>query len=159
MDKLLKIIEKNPRLTNAEIAVILGVSEQDVFDKIKLYEETGVIKGYRAIIDKNKTDTHSVTAIIEIKVHPKFSRGFEEIAERISRFTEVESVYLMSGTYDICCIVEDRSFEEVALFIANRLSPLEDVLSTSTNFVLKKYKQQGVNFCNISNDDRRTISL
>ncbi len=159
MDKLLKLIEKNPRLSNEEIAVMLGVSEKEVKDKIRLYEDSGVIKGYRALIDKDKANAQTVTALIEIKVQPKFGHGFDEVAQRIAQLDEVESVYLISGGYDLCCIVEDRSFEEVALFVVKRLSPLEDVVSTATNFILKKYKEQGVLFTEQRKDDRGTISL
>lgn len=97
MDKLLSLIEKNPRLSNKEIAVMLGAEEKDIEEKIRLYEETGVIKGYRAMLDKDKANAQTVTALIEIKVHPKFEHGFDEIAQRISQLEEVESVYLMSG--------------------------------------------------------------
>jgi len=158
MERLLDLIENNPRLTNAELAVMLGVTEEEVKKQIKAYEESGVIKGYRAIIDKDKKD-QTVTALIEIKVHPKFDHGFEEIAERISRFDEVESVYLMSGSYDLCCLVNNKSFQEVAMFVARRLSTLEDVISTSTNFILKRYKEQDVILFEAPKDDRGNISL
>jgi DNA-binding Lrp family transcriptional regulator len=159
MDRLLYLIEKNPRLTNEELAVMLGLTEQEVTEQIRLYEESGVIKGYRAIIDKEKAHAQSVTALIEIKVQPKFGHGFDEVAERISALEEVESIYLMSGGYDLCCIVKNKSFEEVAMFVVKRLSPLEDVVSTKTNFILKKYKEQGVFFTEVPKDDRRKISL
>ncbi len=159
MENLLYLIEKNPRLTNSELAVMLGTTEKDVTDKIRLYEETGVIKGYRALIDKEKCDVQTVTALIEIKVQPKFGHGFDDIASRISKLEEVESVYLMSGGYDICCMVTDKSFHEVAMFVAKRLSPLEDVVSTTTHFILKKYKEQGIFFTSKPKDDRGNISL
>ncbi len=159
MDRLLYLLETNPRLTNAELAVMLGVSEDEVKEQIELYEKTGIIKGYRAIIDKDKAQAHTVTALIEIKVQPRFGHGFDNIAERISQLDEVESIYLMSGGYDLCCLVSDKSFEEVAMFVAKRLSPLEDVVSTTTHFILKKYKDQGVFFTTKQADDRGTISL
>lgn len=159
MDRLLYLLETNPRLSNEELAVMLGVTEEEVKAQIKLYEDSGVIKGYRALIDKDKAHAQTVTALIEIKVQPKFGHGFDEVAERIARLDEVESVYLISGGYDLCCIVEDRSFEEVAMFVVKRLSPLEDVVSTATNFILKKYKEQGVLFTQNQRDDRGTISL
>ena len=99
MDKLLNLIEKNPRLSNKEIAVMLGIDEKEVEEKIRLYEDTGVIKGYRAMIDKDKAQAQTVTALIEIKVHPKFEHGFDEVAQQISSLEEVESVYLMSGGF------------------------------------------------------------
>lgn len=159
MDRLLYLFETNPRLTNEELAVMLGITEEEVKEKIRLYEESGIIKGYRAILDKEKVHEQSVTALIEIKVQPKFGHGFDEVAQRIANLDEVESIYLMSGGYDLCCIVEDKSFEEVAMFVVKRLSPLEDVVSTATNFILKKYKQQGVNFTDDQKDDRGTYSF
>ncbi|WP_294775830.1 Lrp/AsnC family transcriptional regulator [uncultured Eubacterium sp.] len=159
MDRLLYLLETNPRLTNAELAVMLGVSENEVKEQIRIYEESGVIKGYRAIIDKDKVNAKSCTALIEIKVQPKFGHGFDEVAQRIANLEEVESIYLMSGGYDLCCIVQNKSFEEVAMFVVKRLSPLEDVVSTTTNFILKKYKEQGISFAEPTKDDRGTISL
>ena len=159
MDRLLYLLEQNPRLSNAELAVMLGVTEQEVAEQIKLYEDTGIIKGYRTIIDKEKAQAQTVTALIEIKVQPRFGHGFENIAERIAALDEVESVYLMSGGYDLCCMVTNKSFQEVAMFVAKRLSPLEDVMSTTTHFILKKYKEQGVFFTQKPKDDRGTISL
>lgn len=159
MDRLLYILEQNPRLSNAEIATMLGVTEEEVKQQIRIYEESGVIKGYRAIIDKNKAYTQNCTALIEIKVQPKFGHGFDEVAERIANLEEVESIYLMSGGYDLCCIVQDKSFEEVAMFVVKRLSPLEDVVSTKTNFILKKYKEQGISFAETQIDDRGTYSF
>ncbi|MBQ8077030.1 MAG: Lrp/AsnC family transcriptional regulator [Eubacterium sp.] len=159
MDRLLDLIEKNPRLTNAELAVMLGTTEEQVKEQIKTLEESGIIKGYRAIIDKDKAAMQNVTALIEIKVHPKFAHGFEEIAERISQFDEVESVYLMSGGYDLCALVNNKSFQEVAMFVARRLSTLEDVLSTATHFILKRYKEQDIIMFDKPKDDRGNISL
>ncbi|MBQ9229502.1 MAG: Lrp/AsnC family transcriptional regulator [Eubacterium sp.] len=159
MDRLLYLLENNPRLSNAELAVLLGVTEEEVAEQIKLYEDTGIIKGYRAIIDKDKALAQTVTALIEIKVQPKFGHGFDNIAERIARLDEVESIYLMSGGYDLCVLVNDKSFQEVAMFVAKRLSPLEDVVSTTTHFILKRYKEQGVPFITAEKDDRGTISL
>ena len=159
MEKLLAILEKNPRLTDAEIAVMLGTGEEEVKTQIAELEKSGIIKGYRAIIDKDKTENQTVTALIEIQVHPKYDHGFEEIAEKISNFSEVESVYLMSGGYDLCCLVNNKTFQEVAMFVAKRLSTLEDVISTKTNFILKRYKEQDVILFDSKTDDRRTISF
>lgn len=159
MDKLLEIIEKNPRLTDREIAVMLGDSEDNVKKRIREYEESGTIKGYRAMIDKDKANALSVTALIEIKVQPKLGHGFDAVAKRISELEEVESVYLMSGGFDLCCLVSDKSFQEVAMFVANRLSPMEGVVSTATHFMLKKYKDQGVFFTDAPKDDRGNISF
>ncbi|HBN38760.1 MAG TPA: AsnC family transcriptional regulator [Ruminococcaceae bacterium] len=159
MDKLLSLIEKNPRLSNQEIAVMLGEDEKAVEEKIRVYEETGVIKGYRAMIDGEMTDSQTVTALIEIKVHPKFEHGFDEVAQRIAQLDEVESVYLMSGGFDLCCMVTDKSFQEVAMFVASRLAPMDSVMSTATHFILKKFKEQGVMFSKPLKDDRGNISF
>ena len=159
MERLLDLLEKNPRLTNAELAVMLGETEEDIKKQIKSLEDCGIIKGYRAIIDKDKTAMQNVTALIEIKVHPKFDHGFEEIAERIALFDEVESVYLMSGGYDLCALVNNKTFQEVAMFVARRLSTLEDVISTATHFILKRYKEQDIILFDAQNDDRGNISL
>lgn len=159
MDRLLSVIEKNPRLSDKEIAVMLGVTEEQVTKQIREYEQSGVIKGYRAMIDKDNTDSQTVTALIEIKVQPKFGHGFEEIARKIAELEEVESVYLMSGGFDLAVMVTDKSFQEVAMFVAKRLSPMDSVVSTATHFILKKYKEQGVSFTEAPKDDRGNISL
>lgn len=159
MDKLLSLIEKNPRLSNQEIAVMLSEDEKAVEERIRVYEETGVIKGYRAMIDGEMTDSQTVTALIEIKVHPKFEHGFDEVAQRIAQLDEVESVYLMSGGFDLCCMVTDKSFQEVAMFVASRLAPMDSVMSTATHFILKKFKEQGVMFSKPLKDDRGNISF
>ena len=149
MDKLLEIIEKNPRLSNSEIAVMLGKSEEETEEQIRLYEKSGIIKGYRAMIDKNKANSQTVTALIEIRVQPKFGHGFDEIANRIAALEEVESIYLMSGGFDLCCMVSDKSFEEIALFVANRLSPLDGVMSTATHFILKNIRSRAYTLQNL----------
>ena len=158
-EKLLSLIEENARLTNKEISVMLGLSEQDVENEIKSLEDNGVIKGYKAIVDIEKTNSETVSALIEIKIQPKYGHGFNDVAERISKLDEVESVFLMSGAFDLAVMVTDRSFHEVAMFVAERLSPLEGVVSTATHFILKKYKEKGVFFNAEQKDDRGTISL
>ena len=114
---------------------------------------------YCAILDKEKAGDETVTALIEIKVQPKFGHGFDDIARRIAALEEVESIFLMSGGYDLCCLVTDKSFQEVSMFVASRLSPMEDVVSTATHFILKKYKEQGMLFAQKNTDDRGNISL
>ena len=159
MNKLLKILENNARLTNKEIAVMLDKSEKEVENDITLLEDTGILKGYKAIIDKDKAEVETVTALIEIKVQPKYGHGFNDVANRISQLEEVESIYLMSGGFDFAVMVNDKSFQEVAMFVANRLSPLEGVVSTATHFILKRYKEQGVIFSDEFKDDRGIVSL
>lgn len=159
MNKLLKILENNARLTNKEIAIMLDKNEEEVEKDIKLLENTGILKGYKAIIDKDKAEVETVTALIEIKVQPKYGHGFNDVANRISQLEEVESIYLMSGGFDFAVMVNNKSFQEVAMFVANRLSPLEGVVSTATHFILKRYKEQGVIFSDEFKDDRGIVSL
>ena len=138
---------------------MLNREEADVAAEIKLLEDTGVLKGYKAIFDKEKAEVETVTALIEIKVQPKYGHGFNDVANRISQLEEVESIYLMSGGFDFAVMVNDKSFQEVAMFVANRLSPLEGVVSTATHFILKRYKEQGIIFSNEFTDDRGIVSL
>ena len=140
MDELLSLIKENPRLTYAELAAALGRDEAQVAQQVRQYEADGVIKGYCTILDKEKAGDETVTALIEIKVQPKFGHGFDDIARRIAALEEVESIFLMSGAYDLCCLVTD-------------------VVSTATHFILKKYKEQGMLFEQKNTDDRGNISL
>lgn len=159
MDKLLRLLENNARLTNAQLAVMLDKTEEEVADAITAYEKKGVINGYKALIDWDKTDRDCVHARIELKVAPKKDRGFEEIAETIMEFEEVETCYLMSGGYDLALTVVGRSFKDVAMFVAHRLAPLDSVVSTSTHFVLKKYKERGFAVNTQDVDERRQTLL
>ena len=144
MDELLKILQSNALETPENIARMLGVPAAEVTRRIAEYEKAGVIRGYQAILNEDKLELDTVTAVIEVKVTPQREGGFNTIAERISRFPEVRSAYLMSGTYDLLLFVEGRNLREVAAFVSERLSPLEGVLSTSTHFMLKTYKRLGV---------------
>lgn len=143
MDKLLALLDKNARFTTEQLATMLGQPAQQVEEAIHRYEKEGVIRGYKAVVDWEKTDRDYIVARIELKVSPKRDMGFEEIAGIIAQFDEVETVYLMSGSYDLALTVTGRTFKDVALFVAHKLSPLESVLSTSTSFVLRKYKERG----------------
>lgn len=159
MNKILELLSQDARISNSEISAVLGISEDEVKKQIALYEDSGVIKSYKAIIDKNKANISTTSALIEITVQPKFANGFDELAEKISDFEEVESIFLMSGGFDFAVMVTDKSFEEVAMFVAHRLAPLDGVLSTATHFILKKYKEHGVQFTENCDDDRGNISL
>ena len=159
MDKILELIEENAKLTDAQIASMLDMTEEQVKAEIDGAEKSGVVKGYKALIDWDKTEREIITAFIEVKVTPQPDLGFEQIAERIMQFDEVSSVYLMSGGFDLAVMVEGSSFKEVALFVSHRLSPLENVLSTATHFVLRKYKDRGVIFGAEHEDERGKISL
>ena len=157
MEKLLKLLDNNARLTTAQLATMLDRTEQEVADQIAALEQKGAIRGYKALIDWDQTDREYVTAIIELRVTPKRDSGFESIAEAIMRLEEVESVYLMSGGYDLMVEVTGRTFQEVAMFVAKRLSSMEAVLSTATHFVLRRYKDRGVMFLGSPRDEREDV--
>ena len=143
-EQLLELLQQNARLTNAELAVMLGVTETDVTDAIRELEEGGVIKGYSAIVNEELANKNQVTAIIELRVTPKRDCGYEEIAHTIMQYDEVESIALMAGAYDLAVTVKGTNVKDVSLFVSQCLAPLEGVLSTATYFVLKKYKDKGI---------------
>ncbi len=157
--KLLKLLSDNARYSIHDLSVMTGTSEEEVRTEIKSMEEEGLICGYKAVIDWEKLDDSKVSAIIELKVEPQPDVGFELIAERIMKFTEVESVYLMSGGYDLCVIVKGKTFQEVAMFVAKQLAPMKDVTSTATHFILRRYKEMDVELCCDGKDDRETMLL
>ncbi len=157
MDKLLKLLDSNARLTDEQLATMLNISEDEVRAQIAKLEKEGAIRAYKAVVDWDKTDRNCVTAIIELKVTPRRDVGFEGIAEQIMAFEEVESVYLMSGGYDLSVRVTGRSFQEIAAFVAKRLAPLESVISTATHFVLRRYKESNVMFLGENQDERGYI--
>lgn len=157
MDKLLKLLDSNARLTDEQLATMLDISEAEVRAQIAKLEKDGAIRAYKAVVDWDKTDRECVTAIIELKVTPRRDVGFEGIAEQIMAFEEVESVYLMSGGYDLSVRVTGRSFQEIAAFVAKRLAPLESVISTATHFVLRRYKESNVMFLGDNQDERGYI--
>ncbi|NLK68272.1 MAG: Lrp/AsnC family transcriptional regulator [Clostridiaceae bacterium] len=160
MDReILKILSKNSRLSNKQIAVMIDKSEQYVADKIKEMEDKNILLGYPALIDVEKTQEDIVTAYIEVKVTPQRERGFDEVAERIYQFPQVKSCSLMSGGYDLFVTVEGKSMKDVALFVAEKLATVDSVLSTSTHFVLKKYKDNGVIFNKKHKDNREAVVL
>lgn len=152
--KIIELLESDGRLTPKQLSIMLEKEEGEIRDIVKKLEEDGVILGYKAIVDWDKTDREYATALIELKVTPQYNRGFDAIAERIYNYPEVQSVYLMSGAYDLCVILEGKTVREVALFVAQRLAPLEAVLSTSTHFVLRKYKDKGVVYGPANFDER-----
>ncbi len=158
MDELLKMLQANALESTADIARMLGVTENDVKARIEGYEKAGVIRGYQAILNEEQVDPGKVTAVIEVKVTPQREGGFDTIANRISRFPEVRSAYLMSGGYDLLLFVEGRSLREVAAFVSEKLSSLEGVISTSTHFMLKTYKRFGVLMHQEPSDERLSVS-
>lgn len=144
-EKLTQILKENSRLANVDIAKMLSVSEKEVDALIKELEDEKIILKYSAVTnDELLDDGHSVTAFIEVKVTPERDKGFDSLGERLQKFPEVKSVYLMSGAYDILVVVEGQSLKEIASFVSNKLSPIGRILSTATHFQLKKYKENGV---------------
>ena len=157
--QLLKLLQKNARYTNSELAVMLGISENEVKAQVEALEKEGLIRGYKAVIDWEKLDTTYVSALIELKVSPQADFGFEEIAKRVMMYPEVESVYLMSGGFDLCVMVKSKTFQQVAMFVAKELSTIDAVVSTATHFVLRRYKELDVILCDEQKDDRGRLSL
>lgn len=158
-EKLLRLLSDNAKLSDSQIAVMLETSENDVTQTIERLENNGIIKGYKALIDWAKTERNLVSARIELKVLPKSSMGFEDIAYTISQFPEVETCYLMSGGYDLALTISGKTFQDIAMFVAHRLAPLDAVQSTSTHFVLKKYKERGVIYVETARDEREVTTL
>ncbi|MBR2742390.1 MAG: Lrp/AsnC family transcriptional regulator [Clostridia bacterium] len=159
MDRMLKILEEDCRLSDKEIAVMLSLDESEVARAREEYEKAGVIMGYKACIDWDKTKDESAVAMIELKVTPQYGEGFDKIAKRIYDYPEVESVYLMSGSFDIMVLIRGRTMKEVAMFVSTKLAPMEAVVGTSTSFVLKKYKENGVIFGREPDDEREVMGL
>ncbi len=157
--KLLKLLQKNARYTNSDLAVMLGITEDEVAKQITVLEKEGLIRGYKAVVDWEKLDTSYVSALIELKVSPQADYGFEEIAKRVMKYPEVESVYLMSGGFDLCVMVKSKTFQQVAMFVAKELSTIDAVVSTATHFVLRRYKELDVILCDEQIDDRGRLSL
>ncbi len=157
--KILKLLTKDARMSPAEMAAVLGLTEAEVSASLREMEKAGIIRGYKAVIDWEKTKEAYVSAIIELKVTPKAGYGFEEIAERIARYAEVEAVYLMSGVYDLSVVVKAKTFQEVAMFVAKELSTLDSVTSTATHFVLRRYKELDVALAAKEPDERGMFSL
>ncbi|KKB34970.1 Lrp/AsnC family transcriptional regulator [Bacillus thermotolerans] len=157
--EILEILEKDARLTPADLSKMIGEDEEAVKSMIKRLEKEKVLVHYTALVDWSKVeDSEHVTAMIDVKVTPKRGVGFNETAERIYRFKEVSSVYLMSGAYDLSVTVEGRTMKEVARFVSEKLSVLEEVVSTTTHFQLKKYKHDGKIFEDKQTDNRMVVS-
>lgn len=157
--QILKHLSQNARTSVHDLAVMCDLSEERVAAEIREMEESGLIRGYKAVIDWGKLDSAKVSAMIELKVTPEAENGFEKIAEEIRRYPEVESVYLMSGSYDFSVVVKAGTFEEVCMFVAKRLAPMKCVTSTATHFVLRRYKEMDIDLCPGTGDDRRKMSL
>ncbi|MBR5633546.1 MAG: Lrp/AsnC family transcriptional regulator [Clostridia bacterium] len=157
MNELLTLLENDGRLSAEAIARMLDKETGDIKRMIESYEDAGVILGYKAIIDWDKTDREYVSALIELKITPQQNRGYDHVAEKIYNYPEVESLYLMSGRFDLAVLIEGKTMREVAFFVAEKLATLEDVTSTSTHFVLRKYKDKGIVYGAMPVDDRGNI--
>lgn len=154
-NKLISLLRQNARLSNEQLAVMLGITSKEVEKEIQDLENQGVIMGYSAIVNEEKiNDDEKVTAIIELRVTPQKDCGFEKIAETITAYDEVESLALMAGPYDLSVTVTGRNVKDVAMFVSQRLAPLSGVLSTATHFVLKTYKEKGISISNEEKDER-----
>lgn len=158
MERLLELMREDARRTSAQLAALLGEEEGAVRERIAKYEADGVIRGYQAIVNPDLVEEDFVHAVIELRITPSREGGFDRIANRIGRFQQVESMFLMSGAYDLLLFVKGRNLQEVAKFVSSRLATMEGVLSTATHFMLKTYKDQGVLMETFDDDDRLKVT-
>lgn len=159
MEEILNILDKEKgNVSRAKIAQMLGMEEKEIADKIEKMEKENVIVGYKTIVNWDKTDK-DVVALIELRITPQRGEGFDKVAERIYKYPQVKSLYLMSGAYDLAVTIEGKSMKEVALFVAQKLAPMDSIISTATHFVLKKYKEEGIVFEDDEKDTRQVITL
>lgn len=158
MNALLHLLKQNARLSNEALATMLDTTPEAVAAQIAQLERDGVIKGYSLILDEELADKTSVSAFIELRVTPKRDCGFEDLARTVMLYDEVESVSLMSGAYDLAVTVTGDSLKDIALFVAQRLSTIDGVLSTATHFVLKRYKEKGIFIAGDAKDERSMVS-
>ena len=160
MEEILNILDKEKgNVSRAKIAQMLGMEEKEVADKIEKMDKENVIVGYITIVNWDKTDKDVVVALIELRITPQRGEGFDKVAERIYKYPQVKSLYLMSGAYDLAVTIEGKSMKEVALFVAQKLAPMDSIISTATHFVLKKYKEEGIVFEDDEKDTRQVITL
>ncbi len=155
--EILKLLATNAKYTPADIATMLGADEAEVVKTIKQLEKDGYIRGYKALIDWDKLDGAYVSAVVELNVVPKAGLGFEEVAEKVMAYKEVEAVYLMSGNYDLNVLVKGKTLQDVARFVAKELATIDSVTSTATHFVMRRYKEKDVQLISPMDDDRGQI--
>jgi len=158
MDPLLKLLQENASLKPAQLAQMLNISEKEVSATVKRYEQDQIILGYRAILKDEKLGLDHVRAVIEVKITPEREGGFNRLADRIAKYSEVTSCYLMSGGYDLLVFVEGKNLREVASFVSEKLATIQGVLSTATHFILKPYKEQGVLMTREQNEERLAVT-
>ena len=157
-EQILKVLENNSRLTNQEIAIMLGVSEEKVHMEIADLESTHIICGYHTLIDWDKVSHENVTAFVELRVTPQGGDGYQKLAEKIKEFPQVVTLYLMSGAYDFLVMVRGKNLKEISLFVSGKLASIEEVQSTTTHFTLTKYKELGVDFDMGRPDERMVVT-
>lgn len=157
-EKILNFIEKNSRIELKELAVLLGMQEVDVANELAAMEAEGIICGFHTIIDWDKVTEERVNALIEVKVTPQRGKGFDDIAERIYKYPEVSACYLMSGGFDLMVFIEGKSLKEISMFVSQKLSTLDSILSTTTHFILKKYKDHGTILTQKYEDERMIMT-
>lgn len=155
--EILKLLARNARYTAEEIATMLDIKAEEVESSIKELEKDGLLRGYKALVDWEKMDGAKVSAIIELNVVPKAGLGFEEVAKKIMSYSEVESVYLMSGVYDLNVVVKGKTLQDIAWFVAKELATIDSVTSTTTHFVMRRYKEMDVELISGDEDDRGQI--
>lgn len=158
MNELLNLLKLNALESPENLAKMLGISADEVKAKVAEYEASGVIRAYQAVVNEDKLDTGLVTAVIEVKITPESDGGFDRIAERISKFPEADSVYLMSGTFDLLLFIKGRTMHEAFRFVSEKLATMTGVTSTATHFMMKTYKQNGVNMQTGESDERLKVS-
>ncbi len=157
-EKILAAIEKNSRIDTKELSIILDLNEVDIINEIAAMEQESVICGYHTLIDWDKTTVEKVNALIEVRVTPQRGQGFDSIAERIYKYQEVHAVFLISGGYDLLVSLEGKTLREISAFVSDKLSTLDTVISTSTHFILKKYKDHGTILGNRTMVERESIT-
>lgn len=158
MTELLRLLENDARLTPEMLALMLEKEVGDIKTMIEDYEQSGVIVGYHTLIDWDKTDRESVSAMIELKITPQRDHGYDHVAQKIYNYPEVESLYLMSGGFDLAVFIRGKTMREVAFFVAEKLATIDDVVSTATHFVLRKYKDNDVIYGSVPVDERGNIT-
>lgn len=160
MDALLKLLSENSNFSTDELAIMLNEPKDYIEKQVQEYEASQIIKGYRAIVSWEKVADAGVTALIELKVTPEKEKGFDNIASHVMAFEEVDSVYLMAGAYDLAVFVKGQSIQDIAMFVSRKLSTIDAVESTATHFLLKRYKDSGINFYeDDAQEDKRSLVL
>lgn len=158
MDPLLKLLRDNAAMKPSQLAAMLNLSEGEVLSRIKGYEEEQIILGYQTLLNEEKLGLEQVRAVIEVKITPEREGGFDRVAERIAKYAEVRSCYLMSGSYDLLVEVDGKNLRDVAMFVSSKLATIQGVLSTATHFILKPYKEQGVLMHRDASEERLSVT-